>query len=929
MSSAPSQGPNNTMYKKKLIEVALPLDAINRGCESDKNRKTGHIRNLHKWFAPMPLPAWRSMLFAALVDDPGEHLGEEQATTERRRLFKLIEYLAAFDSFKDHAVLDSAREELRRSGERLPAVTDFFCGGGSTVLEAQRLGLCTRASDLNPIPVLITTILCRIGSLFANQGSVHPKSSRAPFGGWSGMDAYIADVTNYAKDIRERAKKILQPFYPPIGSVMPHAYRWAWSVQSIAPTSQNLYTPLVSNWWLSRHKSSVAWVDAQPSDAGIQYQIRRDGKPPSGSVGRKAARCLYSNEPIPIGEIRAQGRKSQLRQTMFAIIVRSGSGISFHVPNLEQIEAVSRVPVLDKGSVTMPKNPRWFSPPLYGLTEFRDLFNPRQSYALTVFADEVADIRSRIEADAISAGMSPDPSSLENGGKGAKAYADGVTAMLGLCVSKMAQSNSMLVRWFIDPRNGSGKATPAFDRHAIPWVWDYVETNPFGGSVGDWTGPVLQTALRALQLCVPSAIPTEVMQMDARDASKGVDEHSLIATDPPYYANIGYADLSDYFYQWLRPSLQSSFPHLFSTVSTPKATELIATPYRHEGSVSRSNEYFRQGFAEVFRNAASAIGVDYPVIIVYAIKQSEEGGKNNRATGWEVFLDGLIDAGLSVTATWPIRTTTQTRMIGLGTNSLASAIFVVCRPRAKNLESVSRRGFVAQIKRELPDALVLLQKSNIAPVDLAQAAIGPGMAVYTRYDRVLESDGSPLTVRTALALINQVLDEVLAEQEGDFDADTRWALAWFEQHGFSEGDFGVAETLSKAKNTSVAGLVDAGVLASKAGKVRLLAPGELEQDWDPTTDQRLTVWEMVHHLIRKLESGGEGAAAELAAKLGSNAETARELAYRLYTLCERKKRAGEALAYNALVQSWPEISRLAQQAGRLRGEQPKFEAMED
>ncbi len=303
----------------------------------------------------------------------------------------------------------------------------------------------------------------------------------------------------------------------------------------------------------------------------------------------------------------------------------------------------------------------------------------------------------------------------------------------------------------------------------------------------------------------------------------------------------------------------------------------------------------------------------FPVTIYYAFKQSESDGENGTAsTGWDTFLDAIIRAGFAVSGTWPMRTELSNRMIGSGTNALASSVVLVCRKRAADAPTATRREFVSALKAELPEVLAHLQRGNIAPVDLAQAAIGPGMAVYTRYGKVLDAAGQPLSVREALALINQTLDEALAEQEGDFDADTRWALAWFEGSGFAEGEYGVAETLSNAKNTSVAGMAEAGILKSGHGKVRLLRPAELPADWDPATDRRLTAWETVHQLVRALEAGGEGAAAAaLVARLGSRAEAARELAYRLYTVCERKKRAAEALSYNGLVQSWPEITKLA------------------
>ena len=417
-------------------------------------------------------------------------------------------------------------------------------------------------------------------------------------------------------------------------------------------------------------------------------------------------------------------------------------------------------------------------------------------------------------------------------------------------------------------------------------------------------------------------------QMDASLHDR-TQYYKVVSTDPPYYDNIGYADLSDFFYVWLRRSLRPVFPDLFATLTVPKAEELVATPYRH-GNKKKAEAFFLAGMTDAMRRLAEQAHPGFPVTIYYAFKQSEKkGDEGTSSTGWETFLDAVIEAGFSVTGTWPVRTELGNRMIGMGTNALASSIVLVCRQRPADAPMATRRELVVTLKSELPVALTHLRQSNIAPVDLAQAAIGPGMAVYTRYAKVLDAAGKALSVREALVLINQTLDETLVQQEGDFDADSRWAVAWFEQFGFDEGDYGIAEILSKAKNTSVAGMVEAGILASKAGTVRLLRPQELPPDWDPTTDPRLTAWAMVHHLVCALEAGGESAAAELAAQLGSKAEAARELCYRLYTLCERKKRAAAALSYNSLVQSWPEITRLAREEQKPEAEQTSLFASED
>jgi putative DNA methylase len=528
-----------------------------------------------------------------------------------------------------------------------------------------------------------------------------------------------------------------------------------------------------------------------------------------------------------------------------------------------------------------------------------------------------------------------DPTPLRDGGTGAAAYAEAVGVYLAFAISKLADRGSSICTWFTE--RDSTRNT--FARQSIPMTWDYAELNTLLGGTGSFVGAIEWTAesIDGVAARLGASFGAS-NQVDA--TSQSTSNGKVVSTDPPYYDNIGYADLSDFFYVWLRRSLRGVFPDLFATLAVPKAEELVATPYRH-GSKEKAEAFFLDGMTKAMHRLAEQAHPAFPVTIYYAFKQSETLGTRagtrasgppddaeqrsahpgTASTGWETFLDAVIRAGFGISGTWPMRTELGNRMIGSGTNALASSIVLVCRQRPANARTATRREFLAALKTELPAALAHLQKSNIAPVDLAQAAIGPGMAVYTRYAKVLDAEGKPLSVREALALINQILDEVLAEQEGDFDADSRWALAWFEQHGFAEGEYGVAETLSKAKNTSVGGMVDAGILESKRGKVRLLRPDELPETWDPATDSRLTVWEMVHHLIRVLEAGGESAAAALAAKLGARAEVARELAYRLYTVSERKRRAQEALRYNALVQSWPEITRLAREAGTRKAEQ--------
>ena len=614
-----------------------------------------------------------------------------------------------------------------------------------------------------------------------------------------------------------------------------------------------------------------------------------------------------SDVPVTYDHIRVEGKKGRLGARLMAIVAEGDRGRIYLTPTAQHEAVACDVQATWKPDMPLPDNPRDFKTPNYGLPTFADLFTSRQLIALTTFSDLVGEATERVRQDAAGSELPDDDRPLRDGGAGATAYAEAVSLYLAFAIDRLAMTGNNLVRW-----NPVGqKAQHCFGRQALPMVWDYAEPNFLGTATGS-VDAAITCAVGPLSVALAPQVAGTTDQVDATTG----EESSLrmISTDPPYYDNIGYADLSDFFYVWLRRSLKPVFPDLFSTLAVPKAEELVATPYRHGGKEA-AETFFLDGMTRALHRLSEQAHPGFPVTIYYAFKQSEKkGDAGTSSTGWETFLDAAVRSGFAITGTWPMRTELSNRLIGMGTNALASSIVLVCRRRPADAPAATRRDFLTALRSELPQALRLLQTGNVAPVDLAQAAIGPGMAVFTRYAKVLDVAGKPMSVREALALINQILDEVLAEQEGDFDADSRWALAWFDQHGFAEGDYGVAETLSKAKNTSVAGMVDAGILASQGGKVRLFEPKELPDDWDPTADARLTAWEAVHHLIRVLDARGETGAAELAAALGGTAETARELCYRLYTLCERKKRAAEALSYNGLVQSWPEISRLARSA---------------
>jgi putative DNA methylase len=958
--------------KKKLIEVALPLEAINTASAREKSIRHGHPSTLHLWWARRPLAAARAVIFAQMVDDPSSHPDrfptEQAQEMERQRLFRLIEQLVMWENTSNERVLDEAQKEIWRSWrtacaenrdhprakelfdpKKLPAFHDPFAGGGALPLEAQRLGLESYATDLNPVAVLINKAMIEIPPRFAGRPPVNPLSLKDKgliAREWRGARGLAEDVRYYGQWMRDEAEKRIGHLYPKVevttevakeqpelkpyvGKKLPViAWLWARTVKSPNPAFAHVDVPLASTFMLSAKAGKETYV--QPVIEGDRYRFTvKVGKPKNAEeakngtkLSRGSFRCLFSGVPVPYEYIDDEANADRIGARLMAIVAEGHRG-RIYLPPTAEMEAVSllakpawKPDAASRGTWASNAQGRH-----YGFRTFGDYFTPRQLVALTTFSDLVAEVRERVKRDGLAAGLSDDPRGLDTDGIGAKAYGDAVAVYLAFALSKQADLGNSLCRW--EPIAQCPRQL--FGRQAIPMIWDFAEGNPLGESSGAWVvfvDGIVKAFTKAFEFVAPTASGC-ALQADAsrQDTSLG----KVISTDPPYYDNVGYADLSDFFYVWLRRSLKPVFPELFATLAVPKTEELVACSYRH-GSKERAETFFLNGMTAAMHRLAEQAHPAFPVTIYYAFKQSEsDSDEGISSTGWETFLDAVIRAGFALTGTWPMRTENSSRMIGQGTNALASSIVLVCQPRTTNASTATRREFLTALKAELPDALIHLQRGNIAPVDLAQAAIGPGMAVYTRYAKVLDAEGKPLSVREALALINQTLDEALAEQEGDFDADSRWALAWFEQSGFDAGEYGVAETLSKAKNTSVSGMVEAGILASKGGKVRLLRPDELPSDWDPETDPRLTAWESVHHLVRVLEASGESAAAELVAKLGGEAEIARELAYRLYTVCERKKRAQEALSYNALVQSWPEITRLARDGAKSQPQAQLFD----
>ena len=913
--------------KKKLIEVALPLDAINRESARDKSLRHGHPSTLHLWWARRPLASARAVIFAQMVDDPSANPDlfptERSQERERERLFRIIEDLVQWENTTNEAVLERARSEIWQSWRRacaenadhprvkelfdrhvLPTFHDPFAGGGALPLEAQRLGLKVHASDLNPVAVLINKAMIEIPPKFAGRPPVNPEArgeTRLMKSRWRAAQGLAQDVRYYGRWMRDEAAKRIGHLYPTVRvteemaqdrpDLEPYvgrdltviAWIWARTVKSPNPAFAKVDVPLASTFILSKKKGKEAHVHPVIENGGYRLTVKVGVPPKDADSGTKLApgnfRCLMSDVPIASDYIKAAGQAGRMGARLMAIVAKGDRSRIYLAPTSEHEQTPLQVESADwrpEGDVPARLTGGTCVP--YGLDEWWKLFTARQLMALTTFSDLVTEARERTRSDAVAAGIPDDDWPLRKGGTGAAAYAEAVGVYLAFAIDKSAVYWNSLCPWLNQPKNEL--VGNSFGRQAFPMVWDYAEANPLSDSGGNINKQVVYIA-KVLSDTITDR-PGVALQADA--ASQPLRRDALVCTDPPYYDNIAYADLSDFFYVWLRRSLRNVFPDLFATVAVPKAAELVASTYRHGGK-DAAEAFFLGGMTQALRRLAERAHPGVPVTVYYAFKQSETTVDTGTAsTGWETFLDAVIRSGFAITGTWPVRTERPTAL-KVAVNALASSTVLGCRLRSAHAPSVARRDFQEALRTEFPQALARLQRANTAPVDLAQASIGPGMAVFTRYREVLNADGSQMSVRDALALINSTLDEVLAEQESDFDADSRWALTWFEQHGFKEGEYGVAEQLSKAKNTSVDGLVRAGIVESRRGKVRILKPEELDPEWDPSTDSRLTVWEMTQHLIRSL-STSEQTAAQLAAKLGSQAEAARDLAYRLYT-CQR------------------------------------------
>ncbi|WP_118137055.1 DUF1156 domain-containing protein [Oceanicella sp. SM1341] len=920
-------------YKKKLIEVAIPLEAINAASAREKSIRHGHPSTLHLWWARRPLAACRAVLFAQLVDDPSslpdQFPTEEAVEAERKRLFQIIEELVKWENSTNEEVLERARAEIRRScGGELPPVYDPFSGGGSIPLEAQRLGLPAYGSDLNPVAVMIGKAMIEIPPKFKDMEPIHPGIKERSF--YRNAEGLAEDVKYYGEWMREKAWERIGHLYPQVdlpkeqggGKASVIAWIWARTVPSPDPAFADIQVPITSSFVLGTKPGREAWISAKPSRVTrcVSYEVTRNGTKEEIKQARKGTksgqanfRCILSDAPISGAYIDAAASQGKMGRVLLAIAAEGKRGRVYLSPSATQLKAVddadASIGELDTSFLQRPCRGTFASNAQgrkYGIETFEDYFLPRQLASLTTFSEVLDDLQMKILEDCTALGMVDDDTSLSDGGRGARAYAEAIRVYLSFAIDRSADRGSTICSWDSSPKMEALRNT--FARQAIPMTWDFAEGNPFSNSSGNFSSNVDWVA-RSVELMVP-ATNGSVTQHDAQTVD--YPSNVAISSDPPYYDNIEYSDLSDFFYVWLKRNCSGVFPRIFGFLSTPKGEELVATRYRHGGQ-DEADTFFLDGMTKAVQRMAEQTSAEYPSTIYYAFKQSEVEKEGVSSTGWATFLQAVVHAGFSVMGTWPMRTEMSNRMVASGTNALANSVVLVCRKKANDAETITRAEFIRSLRRELPPAIAELQAANVSPADMPQSAIGPGMGVFSRYAAVLEADDSPMMVKTALQLINSQLDEYLNDLHGEFDAETRFTATWFQQHGFDKGEYGTANSIATARGISVESVKHAGIVESSAGSVRIFKRDEIDPEWDPETDDHFTIWEACQHLIRTLENDGEYAAAELLKKIGSErAETVKDLAYYLYDVCGNKRQdAKEATSYNGLIAVWTDLTRLA------------------
>lgn len=949
---------SNIKAPKKLIEVALPLDDINAAAAREKSIRHGHPSTLHLWWARRPLAAARAVIFAQMVNDPGGERGyyagktRKQADQEREKLFDIIRDLVKWENTNNEAVLNRAREAIRKSWQetcelnkgkpgfdpdKLPAFHDPFAGGGAIPLEAQRLGLESYASDLNPVAVMINKAMIEIPPKFAGRAPVGPVIKGEHVNqtdDWSGAQGLAEDVRRYGYWMREEAFKRIGHLYPQVEitaemakdrpdlkgltgqKLTVIAWLWARTVKSPNPAFSHVEVPLVSSFVLSSKTGKEAWVEPIINGDDYRFEVRIGKIPVDAVNGTKLSRganfhCLLSKAPMAGDYIKSEGKLGRMGQKLLAIVADSKSGRVYLSPTDEMDEIPKKIQVTWKPEITISGSTQYLGVKPYGMERFDQLFTDRQLVALTTLSDLVHDAREEVKKDAIAVGLNDDGIGLEKNGNGATAYADAVSVYLACALGKVANIGSTIASWM----NDRGAFRETFARQALQMTWDYAEANLFADAGGSFA-TAIDKGVMAIRM-LPVEKQGTVIQTNA--SIQKISNDKVVSTDPPYYDNVPYADLSDFFYVWLRRALRPVYQDLFSTMAVPKADELVAFAYRHNGKVA-AEEFFLSGMTDAMHRLAENVHPAFPTTIYYAFKQSDTDQVGTGNTGWETFLEAIIRAGFSITGTWPMRTEGAGRLRGQGSNALASSIVLVCQKRDLDAETISRRQFQKELREKMPESLETMiggveGSTPIAPVDLAQAAIGPGMGIFSQYQAVLNQDGSPMSVHEALILINRDITDYLNPDSGNFDNDTLFCSSWFDQYGWSAGPFGEADTLTRAKGTTVDGVKKSGVIESGSGKVKLMKWEDYPGDWDPKTDHRMPIWEACHHLIRALNQKGETEAGQLLARMPDKGEQIRQLAYHLYTLCERKKWAEEARAYNELITSWHGIVSASHEIG--------------
>lgn len=933
-----------TGYRKKLIEVDLPLNDINRESAREKSIRHGHPSTLHMWWARRPLAACRAVIFASMVDDPSsspdEFPTEEEQRDERERLHDIIRKLVEWESTDEtqpsvQVLLANARYEIARSvarsqGETAPTdpvevlnylrdqtlpIYDPFAGGGSIPLEAQRLGLKAIASDLNPVAVLINKALIEIPSKFKNQPPVNPKADNIGISTrnstkrergipapthlpWRGASALADDLRYYGAWMREEAFRRIGHLYPkaklPDGSDAT-VIAWLWTRTIPCPNPAcGVQMPLLKTFQISKKKNNEHWIkpiiDHAAKRVSFVVQNHSGSVPEAGTVNSNGAVCIACNNAVPLSYVREQARAGNMDEQMTAIIAEGSRRRIYVSPIDKHIETALEAEPVWRPSGSLPEQARSISVQIYGFAQWHRLFTERQLVILTTFSDLMSEIRSLI----LGHGASVE-------------YVDAICTYLALAIGKMTNRGSSFTFWDASTE----KLVQIFGRQGIPMVWDFAEGNPFSTSTGNWIGQVDYISK------VVERLPTNINSGKAYQADAATTIHAkngpVIVTDPPYYGNIHYADSSDFFYVWLRPLLRDIYLDLFASILTPKEDEMIESRFRFENPRQR----FEKLLGKTLKLIRERCSDEFPSSIFYAYKQQEEEREGRTSTGWEAMLNAVVSSGFQIVGTWPMRTELTTNL-KKNINALASSVVLVCRPRPDDASTATRRQFLNALDKELPVALdQLTQKRHIAPTDLAQAAIGPGMQIYSRYSRVETISGEPVSVREALAAINRAIADYDEHQEGDLDSESRFCLDWLKQYGYEEGAYGDAETLARAKDVTVSKLHSDGLLTAERGRVKLL-PLDAFSDSEQLTLGDTTAWEgcfrMAYHLNREDGEGIVGAAS-VGREMGSNVESVERLGRILYNHYDRQGDSQNAVIFNNLVTEWQHIRE------KMRGDQ--------